>query len=248
MRVSYLGGVHHLWFIPYILICYLFTPLLFDLKVYIKSKAKNLISLVKYILLIMLIECVYSIAFKSYFNSAWINSYIFGFFLPDIINYIEKNRQKSYIIISIIIGIVLNIIKKYIRYDFQPTLENGSLNWLFCQYYINYSRVFFAISLFVSFKYFGNIILQYILNNNKMRLKSCITKILDFSDEYSFDVYICHMIYIKGPLSLLNITSIYIVNILIMLLVTIISSIILRDISDIVKNLFDYFRNDLRNA
>ena len=81
-----------------------------------------------------------------------------------------------------------------------------------------------------------------------MRLKSCITKILDFSDEYSFDVYICHMIYIKGPLSLLNITSIYIVNILIMLLVTIISSIILRDISDIVKNLFDYFRNDLRNA
>lgn len=243
-----LGGVHHLWFIPYILICYFFTPLLYDLKVYIKSKTKNLWSMVKYVLLIMIIECVYSIAFKSYFNSAWINSYIFGFFLPDIINYIKKNRQKSYIIISIIIGIVLNIIKKYIRYDFQPTLENGSRNWLFCQYYINYSRVFFAISLFVSFKYIGNVILKYILNSNKTRLKSHAIKILDLSDKYSFDIYICHMIYIKGPLSLLSITNIYIVNILITLLVTIISAIILRDISDLVKYLFDYFRNELRNA
>lgn len=196
----------------------------------------------------MIIECVYSIAFKSYFNSAWINSYIFGFFLPDIINYIEKNRQKSYIIISIIIGIVLNIIKKYIRYDFQPTLESGSMNWLFCQYYINYSRVFFAISLFVSFKYCGNVILQYILNNNRTHIKSCILKILEISDKYSFDIYICHMIYIKGPLSLLSITNIYIVNILIMLLVTISSAIILRDISDLVKYLFDYFRNELRNT
>ena len=36
-----IDGVHHLWFIPYILFCYFSTPYLYDIKEYLKSKSKK---------------------------------------------------------------------------------------------------------------------------------------------------------------------------------------------------------------
>ena len=37
-----INGVHHLWFIPYILFCYFLTPYLFDIKEYLKTKSKKI--------------------------------------------------------------------------------------------------------------------------------------------------------------------------------------------------------------
>ena len=38
-----ISGVHHLWFIPYILFCYFLTPYLYDIKEYLKINQRNLL-------------------------------------------------------------------------------------------------------------------------------------------------------------------------------------------------------------
>lgn len=60
-------------------------------------------------------------------------------------------------------------------------------------------------------------------------------RILEWSDKYSYDVYITHMIYIKGVLSVLDLTDNYIVNILFMLILTALSAMMLHRLCEILK-------------
>lgn len=62
-----ISGVHHLWFIPYILFCYFLTPYLYDIKEYLKNKSKK--SFIKGILLLLFIVIIFSEFFKL---SDWI--------------------------------------------------------------------------------------------------------------------------------------------------------------------------------
>lgn len=80
-------GVHHLWFIPYILVCYLITPVLFDLKMYL-TKSNKKIFIPGFALLIFLIEWL-SYWFESYFVAEWICVYCIGFFIPELIKEIK---------------------------------------------------------------------------------------------------------------------------------------------------------------
>lgn len=59
-----ISGVHHLWFIPYILFCYFLTPYLFDIKEYLKNKSKK--SFIKGVLFVLFIIIIFSYFFKFY--------------------------------------------------------------------------------------------------------------------------------------------------------------------------------------
>lgn len=61
-------------------------------------------------------------------------------------------------------------------------------------------------------------------------LSRSLKKILDFSDKYSYDIYLAHMIYVKGVLSVMFLTKFLILNYLIGLFLSIISGIILYHI------------------
>ena len=93
-----ISGVHHLWFIPYILFCYFLTPYLYDIKEYLKNKSKK--SSIKGLLFILFIIIIFSYFFKFYFIYEWICCYVIGFFMTDIISlldYDEKNILKIFI-------------------------------------------------------------------------------------------------------------------------------------------------------
>ena len=200
-----ISGVHHLWFIPYILFCYFLTPYLFDIKEYLKNKSKK--SFIKGLIFVLFIIMIFSYFFKFYFIPEWICCYIIGFFMTDIINnlsYSEKRILKIFILFNFIILNILSYYSNYINPNFFST--EITVTYL--------SQVFFAIVAFS------------IIHKVKVLSKK-LKKILDFSDKYSYDIYLAHMIYIKGALSVMFLTKFLILNYLIAKFLSIFSGIIL---------------------
>lgn len=80
-------GVHHLWFIPYILMCYVLTPALYDIRTYIRKKG---ISALKVVLLLCIGTEVYCYFFSSFFIPEWICVYGIGYFWRDLCCEVRK--------------------------------------------------------------------------------------------------------------------------------------------------------------
>lgn len=205
-----ISGVHHLWFIPYILFCYFLTPYLFDIKEYLKNKSKK--SFIKGVLFVLFIIIIFSYFFKFYFIYEWICCYVIGFFMTDIINilnYSEKRALKLFIFLNFV---VLNILRYYCNYinpDFYTTNITLEIT--------RWSQVFFAIVVFL------------MIYKVKVLSRS-LKKFLDFSDKYSYDIYLAHMIYVKGALSVMFLTNFLILNYIIGLFLSAVSGIILYHI------------------
>ena len=92
-------------------------------------------------------------------------------------------------------------------------------------YIMNYTQSFNALFIFMAVV----TVYKYCFGNSTPPPK--LQKFLNISDEYSYDIYMVHMIYVKGILSLLDITNSYVINTLIMLVAVIISAIILHSVS-----------------
>ena len=183
------------------------TPYLFDIKEYLKNKSKK--SFIKGLIFVLFIIMIFSYFFKFYFIPEWICCYIIGFFMTDIINnlsYSEKRILKIFILFNFIILNILRYYSNYINPNFFSTEITVRVTYL--------SQVFFAIVAFS------------IIHKVKVLSKK-LKKILDFSDKYSYDIYLAHMIYIKGALSVMFLTKFLILNYLIATFLSIFSGIIL---------------------
>ena len=205
-----IDGVHHLWFISYILFCYFLTPYLYDIKEYLKGKSKK--GFIIGVVFVFLIIIIFSYFFKFYFIPEWICCYIIGFFMIDIIKLLNS-REKNILRIFIIFNfVVLNILRYYCNY-INPNLFSREITIKLTQW----SQVFFAIVVF------------FIVYKRKILSKK-LKKILDFSDKYSYDIYLAHMIYVKGALSVIFLTKFLILNYLIVVFLSVFSGIILYHI------------------
>ena len=205
-----IDGVHHLWFISYILFCYFLTPYLFDIKEYLKGKSKK--GFIIGVVFVFLIIIIFSYFFRFYFIPEWICCYIIGFFMIDIIKLLNS-REKNILRIFIIFNfVVLNILRYYCNY-INPNLFSREITIKLTQW----SQVFFAIVVF------------FIVYKRKILSKK-LKKILDFSDKYSYDIYLAHMIYVKGALSVIFLTKFLILNYLIVVFLSVFSGIILYHI------------------
>ena len=90
-----IDGVHHLWFIPYILFCYFLTPYLYDIKEYLKSKSKK--GFITGVIFVLFIIIIFSYFFKFYFIPEWICCYVIGFFMIDIISLLDYNEKNIFV-------------------------------------------------------------------------------------------------------------------------------------------------------
>ena len=220
-----LGGVNHLWFIPYILLCYILTPLLFDYKQYMYRKGVSVTRILEAVLGSMLVFEMIGVAFNSYFKMVWINSYVLGFFLPDLRNQLSKKVQIIVTIVLFLASAVINLYRLPIQYELCPTLDLG-IKYQLCDYYINYSYVLFGLVIFMFI----------MLLDELMTTKDIYPlRILKWSDKYSYDVYLTHMIYAKGVLSVLDITRNHFLNLMIMFILTGLSAIILFYLCDLTR-------------
>ena len=177
---------------------------------------------------------IFSYAFKSYFIAAWINSFIIGFFIPDLIKRLPLEKFLKLVIVLLAISTILNLAKIYIRYDLLGQLNNAGLAYKLATYYINYSRVIFALAIMLTIIYLCKLFEQKIKNRNLY--------ILDFSDKYSYSIYIVHMIYSKGIFCLIGKTDNLLIDIFIMLIIIIISAILFKFFASVLDNRFNIMR------
>ncbi len=202
------GGELQLWFIPYILFCYLITPMLYDIREWICKK--NVVWGVA--TLLVLIELLF-LSYKSYFAPAWICCYVIGFFIPRL----KKSAiwKRGYYLLGCALCIVGNTIKIYLFYYVKPTW--GGIYGVILQECYNWVQVLLAVLIFVG---------VYKLLHKVMQKKTTV-KILDWSDKYSYDIYISHMVFVKGMLSTVFLTGFLPLDILITFALIVVSGIVL---------------------
>lgn len=226
--VGSIPGLEHLWYIPYIIICYLITPI-FNKIYQIISKYNELIYwliLVIILLYLQLIGLVGAIGI----NVAWLSCYAFGFFMAK--RYINQKSQKDRLdlqkITTILVPITIMAVGIRIYFEYITDINMVRMTLNFFNLFKNYSRTLMGIALFLvsllTLKKFN-------FRNDKLR------KVLDWSDKYSYDIYIVHQIYIRGSLSFIGYTSSLTLDILIIVVLITFSAVILKYLSDLIERI-----------
>ena len=202
----------HTWFVSYILLCYLLVPILQN--VFNDDKFKNNFFL--FILVTFLIQM-----FQKFdvirVEASWLNNFVFGYFYGKCCN--EKTQEKifnAFMFVMFLIIIPFAIIYQEQLQVNLPSILNSNANTI-----INYGHVMLGSVLFIAF--------YKILNSCHIRENI----ILDFSDKYSYYIYLVHQIFILNSFSVLFLTKSLFINILLILLFSILSAMIIKVISDI---------------
>lgn len=214
-----LPGIEHLWFISIILVCYLISLVLdkfrLDIDKYTEYKFyNNMILIFIFIQIFILFSMDYEVSF-----GAWICVFILG--------YLISYRYKFNIPIKFVISIgIISAITIPIRifYQYINPIENEALSWIFNQLYIPWTHMILGTLIF-SILY---IIFMKIYENRN------INKYIKLVDNYSYEIYITHQIFILGPFSLLYLTDKMIINIPLIIILILLSSLILNKVSNIV--------------
>lgn len=182
-----ISGVHHLWFIPYILLCYLLTPVLYDLREYGRNHHYSAMAMIFIICATLEIYCYF---FKSYFVPEWICAYCIGYYWDDLCS---ETKQGTHLLLAKVGVIFIMLVTNIFRYYTNYVIEVTRFEILF-EKISNWSQVFFALVFFMLFF-------------NRRKPKKILSRMVAFSDKYSYTIYLAHMIYVKGVLCTLSLTS-----------------------------------------
>ena len=214
-------GLGHLWFVGYILFCYAITPYLYWLRISIRQYSHNK-KLTIYVIVLLSVQ-ILSLAYNSYFIPDRISCYIVGFFLADILTW--NDRKISFVqIMIVLLAISLNgveVLGRYISPDLIAIMGETVFNAI-----SRYGHCILGISLFTVLK----VIFKNIRRNS----------LLDFSDKYSYSIYIVHLLFILSPFSLMRITPVTAINWTLVVVSVLISGILLNKTSELIqKELFN---------
>lgn len=210
-----IDGLGHLWFVSYILFCYLITPYLQALANTMKKLKWQAYFFV--FILITIIGFLFSYTFNCFFDFSRIFCYLFGYFAAVFLRNYKNNIFKNFTYIMIVFTIIINIVKIYFKYINPQT-------FMFFNYFTEYAHAFLGITITLIF-------IVFFKNIKKIAF-------LDLTDKYSFFIYIVHQLFILSPFNLLSITNCKIFNWTITVFSIILSAILLKFISDVIEKLF----------
>ena len=212
-RTTIPGG-EHLWFIRYILLCYLITPLLtvFRDKYVHDGKSWWIFSIIS----VALTSALFGVHIQS-FNPAWMTCYVIGYALGA-----NKGYCGKAVLISLFgsAAVVCNGIQMYVDYIARASFS-GIWSTVY-SYYQNYSHVLLGVSLF----------LIMMTTFDKIRYSDKFVRILNVSDKYSYETYLVHQFFILGPFSLMALTPIMPINVLIIIGCIIIATYVLKSVEN----------------
>lgn len=206
----------HTWFVSYILICYLITPILQKLF----KKDNNIETLFIAIITLILFRhfCIISI------NHVWIINYILGYFFSRCC--ITEKHQKYFLAIIIILSALMFPLALLVRYNLTSNVP------VFILYFKNqiwdWEHVFLGTLLFIVFY------------NIASRLNIKYNMILKFSDKYSFFIYLTHQIFILNQFSVLNLTNNMFINIFLIFILSILSGVLLYYLYQILYTFINF--------
>lgn len=212
-------GGEHLWFIATILMCYAVTPLIVALLN--RTSKKQFFAVVGLLILSVFLFFEF---FNSFYNSAWIVCYILGF----VLGVIEKKELISLKFIFLIVFVLSlqNLLQAVNNYYFHIVDISNPLYMTWS----DYNHVWLGFLLFLVIRLFFS---RIRMNNNHV-----VLSILDFSDKYSYECFLVHQFMILGPLSLMEITGIYGLNIVIVILLIIMLALFVKIIENILLKIF----------
>lgn len=106
-------GMGHLWFIPYIICCYVVTPLLYTIAEKMVKNNKQVYGLG--VLSICGVVFLYSHFYHCYFNAAWITCYVLGYFMAKA-KPVYSIEESTYLRMVTPIFLLSNLTKIYVEY------------------------------------------------------------------------------------------------------------------------------------
>lgn len=200
-------GISHLWFISYILFCYLITPYLSYLRDYLSKY-----SIISEIIIIIGIFGIYSISsvmMGAHFRSGSICCYMSGYFIAALQKRTKKDIIRTGLYVSIIPCLLLNAVYCYFRYCLPSKMPHSMMIHL-----TDYSHLCLGLVVTLFFMVF----IRDIKNN----------RILQFSDNNSYEIYLVHQIFILSPFTLLGITEFPMFNVVITVIAIIFFGVLLH--------------------
>lgn len=212
-------GGEHLWFIATILMCYVITPLIAALLN--RTSKKQFFAVVGLLILSVFLFFEF---FNSFYNSAWIVCYILGF----VLGVIEKKELISLKFIFLIVFVlsIQNLLQAVNNYYFHIVDINNPIYMTWS----DYNHVWLGFLLFL--------VIRLIFSRIRINNNYAVLSILDFSDKYSYECFLVHQFMILGPLSLMEITGIYGLNIVIVILLIIVFALFVKIIENILLKIF----------
>lgn len=236
--VDSLPGVEHLWFIPYILICYFFTPILQELDI---SNTKN--SMGSYVTkLLLLLAALQILKYVNVINLIIpdLGAYIIGYYFSRRHFYYEKyqglsksasmRRSAEWIFAACILTTPLTIYLEYfyngVLFSFLAPYTSDVFAW---------NHTILGITLFLAM-YF---LFDFLYSRKTIKV---FDRIIKWSDKYSYTVYLTHQIVILGKYTLLNVTPSIFINIALIVLYSVISGMALQKLNCLVLNKFNNYQ------
>lgn len=206
----------NLWFITFIVICYLIVPLL---QKYDFSKEKGIIFYLKLfgILFLLLVLENLTLFYKLTSN---LFCFIGAYYIARRYIYNRKELPKYHFVFKLLNLILFPIV--LIIFAFLQTVDLQGL-----PYYMMFliarqlSPFIFSISLFSFLTY----IFDSIYNKKRERY---FNKILTFSDSNSYYIYLTHHLFVLTSLSLLEVTIYKPINVIIVLIATMVLSFLIK--------------------
>lgn len=221
------SGIRHFWFIPYILFCYFLTPVI--LKAFDKINNKNNLKFTIGTILILLITHLAVFCFVPYFIPAYIICFILGIAFGRM----ERRTELmigAKILISLL-ALIMNGIQIKITYFEGGSLPTG---------YVSYAHVFLGIFLVM---FLRSVFVFCKKSFKKTRtFRRLVRKTLDWSDKYSYDIYIVHQPYILGDWSIYTLLGGFIKPTIIVVVLIIVSAVGLRFLAESTKKRFSFHR------
>ncbi len=218
--VGTVDGLGHLWFIGYILACYLLTPYLYWLRK--KIEGYSLLGMTLIYIAVCLMLVVLGTLTNSYFRPDRICCYIVGFAISSWSNRCGKGVFKWLLVAFGSLAIILNGVRIYLKYF--HTLSGAGLLVKLFTFIEPYCHLLLGVALFLGL---------YLAFS---RLGACILNTL--SDKYSFYVYIVHLLFILSPFSTMSLFDFAPLNVLITVVLILGGAIILHLTSNFILTLF----------
>ena len=210
-------GIEHLWFIGYILLCYVITPYLY----WISKKAEqcSIVQMTKVYLGVVCITILVGVIFESYFVPSRICCYIIGYFIA---NYYKKYGLKCIKKITILFWLVnvpLNLIRVYFKY-YNIIPKDSFMRSVF-NFIEPYAHMILGIGLFLG---------QYLLFQRTKTFG-----VVKLSDKFSYYIYIVHHMFVLGPYNIMALTPVEAINWCIVIIAVCISALVLYVVSSKLK-------------
>lgn len=218
---SSVKGLGHLWFIATIIICYLLTPLFLA----ILNKRNDLG--IKYLLFTLLFSFItFLVIYKHFssFNGIWICCYLLGM----VYKRLQDSKVTKQIFITLftiiaIIGVPIQVyIEKYYFSDFGPVVKNHLS--------VSFNVIHGSLGIIL-------VILMMWFYKKLLVNFSIVKRLLNWSDKYSYDVYLVHHVFIQSSFACVVYVNNKFIALPLAIILTVISATALNHISSFIRTL-----------